>query len=221
MQDTCYMCERVAVTREHSPPKCFFPVTLRTNLVTVPSCEEHNLDNSSDVEYVRNVLSTQHGSNAAAAEVFEATKRSFDHSPKLRSRTFHDLRPVVVDGGETGAFPVDLQRHKRVMSAIAHALYFHGYGRKHRGDWRIFTPSFGYASTVHDGQPDPWENFRKLLESGHYTPMPVPHPEVFEYDVLDMEQGQMMFRFRFYGGVVVHAWTLFQTFVHWQNASMR
>jgi hypothetical protein len=84
MQDTCYMCERVADTREHAPPKCFFPVTLRTNLVTVPSCEEHNLDNSSDVEYVRNVLSTQHGSNAAAAEVFEATGRT----SRLRTERF-------------------------------------------------------------------------------------------------------------------------------------
>jgi len=173
-----------------------------------------------DVEYVRNVLSTQHGSNDAAAEVFEMTKRSLDHSPKLRSRTFHGLRPVVVEGKETGAFPIDLQRHKRVMSAIAHALYFHDFGRKHRGEWQIFTPSFGYGASVHDGQADPWENFRKLLESGQYTPRPVPHPEVFAYDVLEMEQGQMMFRFLFYGQVVVNVWTRFRTFVHWPEVSL-
>jgi hypothetical protein len=214
MQDNCYMCDSVAATREHVPPKSFFPSGLRNGLITVPSCDAHNSDNSLDVEYVRNVLSTQHGTNNAAAAVFATTKRSLDRSPKLRARTFRDLKPVIVEGEETGAFPIDLPRHKRVMGAIAHALYFHDYGRKHRGDWQVFTPSFGYAGTVHDGQADPWANFRQLLDSGHYTPKPVPHPEVFQYEVLEMEDGQMMFRLLFYGRVVVNAWTHFQTFVH-------
>ena len=208
------MCDELAVSREHVPPKCFFPERFRSNLVTVPSCDAHNSKNSLDVEYVRNVISTQHGSNDAAAEVFEATKRSLDRSPKLRARTFRDLRPIVIEREETGAYPVDLERHKRVMGAVAHALYFHDYGRKHRGGWQVFTPSFSYAATVHGGQPDPWANFRQLLESGHYTPMPVPHPEVFRYEMLEMEEGQMMFRFVFYDRVVVNAWTHFQTFVH-------
>lgn len=208
------MCDRVAVTREHVPPKSFFPERLRTNLITVPSCDAHNSDNSLDVEYVRNILSTQHGTNNAAAEVFEATKRSLDHSPKLRARTFRDLKPIIVEGEETGAYPVDLKRHKRVMGAIAYALYFRDYGRKHLGEWQIFTPSFGYAATVHSGQTDPWANFRQLLDSGQYTPRPVSHPEVFRYEVLEMENAQMMFRFVFYERVVVNAWTRFQAFVH-------
>ncbi|RJE69144.1 hypothetical protein AMS70_19995 [Acinetobacter sp. JS678] len=39
------MCDKVAVSREHAPPKCFFPkeVKYRSNkLITVPSCEDHN-----------------------------------------------------------------------------------------------------------------------------------------------------------------------------------
>ena len=208
------MCDSGAVTREHVPPKSFFPSQLRCNLITVPSCDRHNYDNSLDVEYVRNVLSTQHGTNDAAEKVFATTKRSLERSPKLRERTFRDLKPVIVEGEETGAFPIDLSRHKRVMGAIAHALYFHDYGRKHRGDWQVFTPSFGYARTVHGGQPDPWANLRQLLDSGQYTPKSVPHPEVFRYEVLEMEDGQIMFRFLFYGRVVVNAWTVIQTFVH-------
>ena len=153
MQDTCYTCDSKAVTREHVPPKSFLPTGLRSNLITVPSCDAHNYDNSLDVEYVRNVLSAQHGTNEAAAKVFATTKRSLDRSSKLRTRTFRGLKPVIVEGQETGAFPIDLPRHKRVMGAIAHALYFHDYGQKHRGDWQVFTPSFGYAETVHSGQP--------------------------------------------------------------------
>ncbi len=111
----CYMCDATAVTKEHVPPKCFFPDRLRRNLVTVPSCVDHNLENSKDVEYVRNVISTQRGTNDVAAELFEKTKRSFDRSPKLMSQTFRSMTPIIVSGEETGAFTVDLARHKSVV----------------------------------------------------------------------------------------------------------
>lgn len=41
---TCYKCEEPAASKEHAPPKCLFPkgVRYRTNLITVPSCKEHN-----------------------------------------------------------------------------------------------------------------------------------------------------------------------------------
>jgi hypothetical protein len=209
------MCDDSAVTKEHVPPKCFFPDSLRDNLVTVPACTKHNLENSRDVEYVRNVISTQHGTNDAAAEIFETTKRSLDHSPKLMSRTFGNIRTVTVGGDETGAFPVDLVRHKNVMSAIAYAIYFQNKRRKHRGHWLIFTPSFGYAPSVLGGQPDPWQSLRQYLDSGQYTPIPVAHPEVFKCELIDMEQDQSMYRFTFYGRVVVNAITQFETLVNW------
>jgi len=209
------MCDAAAVTREHVPPKSFFPASLRTNLITVPSCLKHNLDNSKDVEYVRNVISTQHGANDASGEVFELTKRSLDHSPKLMSQTFRGMKPITVDGNETGAFPIDLVRHKNVMSTIAYAMYFQNKQRKHRGDWRIFTPSFGYAPSVLGGQPDPWKGLRQYLDSGQYTPIQVAHPEVFKCDLIDMEENQTMYRFTFYERIVVNAITQFQTLVNW------
>jgi len=217
MRGECYMCNAAAVTKEHVPPRSFFPAGLRTGAVTVPSCVRHNLGNSNDVEYVRNVISTQHGVNDAAAEVFEVTKRSFDLSPRLMSRTFRDVRPISIDGDETGAFTIDLQRHRRVMRAIAYGLYFHYFGRKHHGDWQIFTPSFRHKASVYSGRPDPWDGFRALLESGHYVPLSVPHPAVFNCGAFQMEHGQMMFRLTFYERVVVNAWTQFRAFVQWSR----
>jgi len=213
MAHECYMCDALATSAEHAPPDCFFPEGYRSNLITVPSCAKHNEANAKDVEYVRNVISTQHGTNGAAALVFETTKRSLEHSPKLAARTFRDLRPVMVEGTETGAFPIDLPRHRRVMEAIAYALYFRDFGgKKHRGDWQVFTPSFKYAANVHRGESDPWDNFRAYVESANYKPMPVPHPEVFKYGVFEMEQSQIIYRFEFYESVVVRAWTRFVTF---------
>ncbi len=209
----CYMCDAIATSVEHAPPQCFFPEGYHSNLIAVPSCVEHNEENSKDVEYVRNVISTQRGTNDVAAKVFEKTKRSLVRSPKLMTQTFRELRPVLVEDKEAGVFPVDLPRHKSVMRAIAYALYLRDYAKKHRGDWQIFTPSFAYARTVYRGEPDPWEPFRRYVESGQYTPMPVPHPEVFKYGLIEMEQNQIIYRFEFYECVVVMAWTHFTTFV--------
>ncbi|MFZ3210923.1 MAG: hypothetical protein WA188_05360 [Terriglobales bacterium] len=215
MREECYMCDAVATSAEHVPPQCFFPEGYRCNLITVPSCAAHNQGNSEDVEYVRNVISTQHGTNDAAARLFEKTKRSFNRSPKLLTQTFGGLRPVLVEGEETGAFRIDLARHRRVMKAIAYAIYFHDNARKHRGGWRIFTPSFGYAENIYSGQPDPWEDLRRLLDSGQYTAMPVPQPEVFKYGQIRTDQNQLIYKFEFYERIVVNAWTLFQAFVAW------
>ncbi len=52
----CYRCDQAGITDEHVPPKSFFPEGHRKGLITVPSCEAHNKDNSFDVEYVRNII---------------------------------------------------------------------------------------------------------------------------------------------------------------------
>ncbi len=201
---TCYMCPEQATTREHVPPQSFFPEGFRTNLITVPSCPDHNSSHSLDVEYTRNVICTQHGVNAAAGAVFETAKRSFENSPRLMARTLRTMRPF----GEGGTLRVDLRRHQKVMRAIAFGIYFHDNGDKHEGDWRIFTPSFLFADSLNYGCPDPWTPLRRILESGEFTPQAVTQPEVFRYGVLQADEGQVLYKFEFYGAVTVHAWPL-------------
>ena len=48
----CYHCGEIAKTREHAPPKSFFPPNRRINLTKVPSCEAHNNDKSHFDDYV-------------------------------------------------------------------------------------------------------------------------------------------------------------------------
>jgi len=60
----CYICNEPKVSDEHIPPQCLFPdskdlpagLDLRKNLITVPSCAEHNLRKSGDDEYLLFVL---------------------------------------------------------------------------------------------------------------------------------------------------------------------
>src|SRR5438270_885625 len=50
----CYMCASPGITDEHVPPKSFFQPKDRQGLARVPSCRKHNLNNSEDVEEIRN-----------------------------------------------------------------------------------------------------------------------------------------------------------------------
>ncbi|RZG76734.1 hypothetical protein [Acinetobacter sp. WCHAc060025] len=58
--NTCYMCDKPVVSKEHAPPKCLFPKgnEFRSDLITVPSCKEHNQDLSqADVILLQLLLS--------------------------------------------------------------------------------------------------------------------------------------------------------------------
>lgn len=208
MREECYVCDAPATTKEHAPPECFFPEGYRSGLVTVPSCPDHNTRLSKDVEYVRNNLCGQYGTNFVAAKVFETAKASYDHSPKLRDRTFSGMRQIMIGGQETGAYSIELPRFKKVMKAIAFATYYHDFGKRNEGDFDMFSPSLSSQSNLYEHRPDGYENLRRLLAECAFKSMPVPQPKVFKYGMARPGEGQIHYRFEFYEGFALYALTL-------------
>jgi hypothetical protein len=125
MREECYICDALATADEHAPPECFFPEGYRVALTTVRSCPQHNAKNSMDVEYVRNVPCGQRGTNFVAARVFETAKSSYENSQKLFNRTFAEVRAVLIDGQETGAFPIEMPRFRAYMDLAPQAHSSH------------------------------------------------------------------------------------------------
>jgi hypothetical protein len=86
--DHCYMCERPATSREHVPPRCLFPESkdmdgesYRQNLITVPSCDQHNMAKSRDDEFLMVSLAGIIGNNSIGyrhkfGKVNKAVRRS-------------------------------------------------------------------------------------------------------------------------------------------------
>lgn len=198
----CYTCDAVATTHEHVPPKGFFPKGYQEKLVTVPSCDTHNHDQSLDIEYVRNVIAGFHGTNAQAEQMFEVVKKSFDRSPALFYQTFGDFETIVVNGEETAKFTFDLERVKSVMRAIANAIYFKDYGESYDGLWNVFVTSLKSWEDF-AGEPNQWEPFRNLLATIQFAEKPVPQPAIFMYAVHEMPDG-FVFKFVFYGAFTIH-----------------
>ena len=172
-------------------------------MVVVPSCHEHNHDQSKDIEYARNVLAFSYDGNTEAKENFEVAKRSLDRSVGLFYQTFGEFEEISFEGAKTGIFKVDLERFKSVMRPIAHALYFKGNGHILQGDVNVFVT--GLKSREDLNGKSKWEAFRNKLRDLKFDPMPVPQPRIFQYGVHAMDGGFVL-RFLFYETFEVHCW---------------
>lgn len=155
-QFTCYLCNSVATSREHVPPRCLFPqekdlpvgIDLRKNLISVPSCEVHNSEKSKDDEYLMWILAVQIQGNAYKNLHFESKgMRAFQRRPDAFIGIMEKITPVVLEETngathESAVFQTDLSRFDRCMWHIAAGLFFHHSGQKWLGGYRVFTDAF-------------------------------------------------------------------------------
>jgi hypothetical protein len=202
----CYQCGEPGTTREHVPPKSIFPDAYRKNLITVPSCPTHNLGNSRDVEYVRNILTSPIQTNEIARQyVLDKVSRSYDRSPALLRQTFDEITPVIVMGQQTAAFNVDMERLERVMIAIAYGIHFHYFKKKFYGGWNIVCGQFISMDSIKTNEPDGYDVVRRMLKNVPVKYIQMPHPQVFACGVYTETPHKIIMEFRFYEGLVIHA----------------
>jgi hypothetical protein len=121
--EECYMCDSPGNTEEHVPPKCFFESKDRQGLARVPSCAKHNLDNSADVEEIRNNITLFDGINAYGTNIAKTkTLGSFLRNPKMFWRMYRGSAEVNLDGRDVILNRINMPRFKKVMEAIGYAL---------------------------------------------------------------------------------------------------
>jgi predicted CxxxxCH...CXXCH cytochrome family protein len=211
--DSCYMCERPAVSREHAPPKCFFPEAkdlegfagdLRRNLITVPSCDEHNSKRSTDDEYAM-AVTVMYFDNNPVADTHFGTKvvRALRRSPAFTASVFHNPKPVRVGGQPSLAATVDIARYDTVMEHTCRAIYCHEFGEKLTTKLTLWTTNFLYPNL----QPDEHLSamgytVRRLLRD---TRRKGENPDVFWYQVFHNPSSLSAFRLQFYGGLSIYA----------------
>lgn len=163
MKHICYYCNEIATTKEHTPPKCFFPKKkdlpsgspdYRKNLITVPSCEKHNTGRSKDDEYTA-VSIIMHSDNSDLAFSLLMSKWIdvlVRQNASLGKLIFSRSTPVVVPymhgdlliPGKTLAIAYERERIDQVIKSIAYALYYHesNYKDKWKGECIIKSPKF-------------------------------------------------------------------------------
>lgn len=139
MAEKCYCCNKNAVSKEHVPPKCIFPNPRPSNIITIPSCDTHNLEKSKDDEYFRWFIVT-----ACAEFSSEAVKllkgkviRGLRRSPALLNMIMQgaikDIDVYSKGGiwlGRRPGFKYNKKRIVRVLKLICKGLYFYHFNKK-------------------------------------------------------------------------------------------
>ena len=136
------MCDNLATTKEHVPPKCLFPekkdlkdisLDLRKALIKVPSCVDHNCKKSGDDEYLFNVLSMtiqtgKYGLLNFESKVMRSWTRK-DRISKLKEKLLSTARTVKIKDPESEdifealELTIDRDRLKEVLKCCALGLY--------------------------------------------------------------------------------------------------
>lgn len=123
MKGACYFqaCTTAASTKEHVPPKAFFPKDKRDQLITVPSCPEHNSQKSGDDMYaLAQICMNASPANQARDVFFDAVFPQLGFSNHaLRKLLRRDA--VRLPGGAV-KYRVDVERMDRFFSALSFGI---------------------------------------------------------------------------------------------------
>jgi hypothetical protein len=209
------MCEAVASSREHVPPKCLFPETkdigdlnLRKNLITVPSCDQHNSEKSKDDEYLLLGLTLNIINNGTALRHLQTKiRRTLVRNPMLM-RHFRTKKQIIAVNREGTAFntlmvETDNRRFLTSLQRVALGLFHHKFGERLLGTCTVL-PDF---MLVAGAEGDHGFNEQTNIALGVIKPAfesiecAGENPEVFAYAFMAPDNnGWIAARMRFFGG---------------------
>jgi hypothetical protein len=226
----CYCCQQKATTKDHIPPKCFFPKRkylpsgnpdYRKDLITIPSCSKHNNFRSKDDEYTAAVI-VMNSESKLASSIFQTKwvqtllrreavlgKRIFStaETVKVISPKNHILIPY-----ETLAIEYEISRIERVIESIARGLYY--YESKYQKKWLksciIKSPNFFKKDFLKSDDFDELSKInRAFIDGEKYRKLGLSkkgsHQDVFFYQVIKTEYGDTLIRMVFYGDFIFFA----------------
>lgn len=223
-QAQCYCCEQIATTKDHIPPKCFFPEKkhlssdspdYRSHLVTVPSCSKHNNSRSRDDEYAAAVI-VMNSKSDLAFTMFKSkwVQTLLRREGVLGKRIFSTARSVRVISRKNGvlipyetlAISYEMERIERVMESIAQALYYleSGYQEKWVNSCIIKNSNFlnrdlSYSQDAYTlNQVNQGFIYGEKHQELGLTKKGV-HPDVFYYQFFKPEDRNFVIRMVFYG----------------------
>jgi hypothetical protein len=137
-QKSCIYCGGDAETRDHIPPKSFFPTPRPSDLITVPSCGACNSGFQMDDDYAQKVLLAREdvSNHPVAQRLIPKLLRSWERPrgkalPISIARTARELPIYTSDGvvaGKTPAYGVSSTRMHRFVERTVRGLFFNEVG---------------------------------------------------------------------------------------------
>jgi hypothetical protein len=209
----CYKCERKATSREHVPPICLFPqmkdtngINFRKDLITVPSCDIHNLKKSDDDEFLLLSLSGLMKNNPVG-NFHQLTKAN--RSLKRKNKDFiekevlrnHKYAKIKTTDGKFRLVSVGNPNSERLISClehIAYGLFYQEFKEKFEGETQMIMELIEY-------EDENMQTFKKMLKKSFELEKELnrgikgENPKVFFYQFLEPDNfGLIGLRMVFY-----------------------
>lgn len=212
-----YYCGGLATSSEHVPPACLFPekkdlddgIDYRKNLITVPSCDEHNAQKSKNDEYLQLVLVQGYFNNRAGRDHFSSkVVRALTRRPAILTALYENQTPATVDGEPTVAVDIDRGRFNQASLHVCQGLCYVHTGKPWPKEIEIHTPML---LVMNDPDADRINalvtNLSKaVIERLKNTEKRGENSDVFWYQLLvDGSKDRLLCRMVFYGGFEVFA----------------
>ncbi|WP_454906772.1 hypothetical protein [Variovorax gossypii] len=186
----CYFqgCDEEGVTKEHIPPRSFFPQGENVQLLTVKSCKKHNNEKSKNDIYALAQICMNAAPSNRAREVFENKIFSqLDHNNGAFRKLLAAGSEVLPDGAVR--YPVDIQRLDDFFTALSCGIIFKSCGAS-------LPPHFNITHAYHSLEyADP--QLKKINEhlERFYSGSP---PEVMEFGKVDA-QNKRIYTIKIFG----------------------
>lgn len=223
---TCYMCDRAATSDEHAPPQCLFPEKrdafgrdYRKNLITVPSCDEHNQLKSNEDVFLLAYLAGLEGNNEVGrnhngTKVARCTLNSTDAKMlQLLSKAQGNKSDSPAVDALFRAIVIRVNAYAEVrlhncFEHIARALYFHQHRSRFYGHVAIHLSHHGFLSPF-DADDTKARRLINLLADQEFsldTTTEGENKEVFHYSFTpESSDGFILLRMVFYGNAPIYA----------------
>ena len=209
----CYMCENLASSDEHVPPKCLFPekkdtngIDFRKNLITVPSCDIHNCSKSKDDEFLMITLSGIITNNSIgqfhflnkSTRAIRRKSQDFIDKQVLRNHKTINIRISNKEFQTVLIGNPNIDRLESCINHIARALYYHEFQTIFIGEIRVF---FGFL----EYSEQKFQTLKKFIkrrfeiEENLKLTQKGENPEVFTYEFQKSDEfGLMAAKLTFY-----------------------
>ncbi|WP_207864010.1 hypothetical protein [Pseudomonas sp. 58(2021)] len=203
-EETCYCCDKPSEGREHVPPRCLFPKgedAGLADLITVPSCAEHNPDQSHIDEQLMQMLV---GTSADVhPEVLQRTVRGIIRHVKKDSQIIgrfgiEKVAPKQYIQHPTG--PVNFEVIEQALEKIAKGVYHHHTKEEQKLDSVLAVHPL-FLGIDESATPEAREKILDLIALAHCDFEEFPshglNPQYFAYQIIDYP-GHVFINLKFY-----------------------
>ncbi len=208
MEKICYKCGQKATSKEHIPPKCIFPEKkdvgedYKVNLITVDSCDEHNLKKSNDDEFLMAYVTGRVGNNNIAIKNTRTKlRRSFENTKGFINKVLGQYKELMIKD-ENGKLisvlvgSLDYDRLNRCIDQIAVGLFFHEFEKIFKGQVEVIFGFFEYRDNTNSIKSFLIEVFNV---EGYKFPRKGSNPDVFYYQIIPQDTpGFHLFKLTFF-----------------------